>query len=110
MDVRTPTTLEEVEHVSEIHKSSTSALCSLGVRRELQRNISNFHPVQLIHRLYGSSEEADVRVQIQEVLQRFQKSPEGWQLSQALIARPGDNIKVFGVLTIIVKLNTERYG
>lgn len=64
--------------------------------------------MQLIHRLYGSSENADVRVQIQEVLQRFQKSPQGWQLSQALIARPGDNIKVFGVLTMIVKLNTER--
>ncbi|RYP32800.1 hypothetical protein DL768_011123 [Monosporascus sp. mg162] len=62
---------------------------------------------ELINRLYGSTEEADARVQIQEVLQRFQKSPEGWQLSQALVARPGDNIKVFGVLTIIVKLNTE---
>ncbi|RYO84260.1 hypothetical protein DL764_009357 [Monosporascus ibericus] len=62
---------------------------------------------ELINRLYGSTEEADARVQIQEVLQRFQKSPEGWQLSQALMARPGDNIKVFGVLTIIVKLNTE---
>ncbi|RYP32162.1 hypothetical protein DL766_004083 [Monosporascus sp. MC13-8B] len=62
---------------------------------------------ELINRLYGSTEEADARVQIQEVLQRFQKSPEGWQLSQALMARPGDNTKVFGVLTIIVKLNTE---
>ena len=64
--------------------------------------------MQLIHRLYGHSEAGEVRVQIQEVLQRFQKSPEGWQLSQALMSRPGDNIKVFGVLTIIVKLNTEK--
>ncbi|RYP79691.1 hypothetical protein DL770_006573 [Monosporascus sp. CRB-9-2] len=80
MDIQTPRTLDEVEEVGDL---------------------------DLINRLYGSTEEADARVQIQEVLQRFQKSPEGWQLSQALMARPGDNIKAFGVLTIIVKLNTE---
>ncbi|KAI8635027.1 armadillo-type protein [Xylariaceae sp. FL1651] len=51
---------------------------------------------------------AETIAHIQEVLQRLQKSPQGWQLAQGLLARPGDNIKFFGALTIIVKLNTER--
>ncbi|EFX00419.1 importin [Grosmannia clavigera kw1407] len=48
-----------------------------------------------------------------ETLQRIQKSPEGWQLAQALLDRPiksttDDQVKFFGALTIIIKLNTER--
>lgn len=51
---------------------------------------------------------------IQDTLQRIQRSPEGWQLAQALLERPvattaDDQVKFFGALTIIIKLNTERY-
>jgi hypothetical protein len=45
--------------------------------------------------------------QIQEVLQRLQRSPGGWQIAEGLLARPGDNVRFFGALTFIVKLNTE---
>jgi hypothetical protein len=45
---------------------------------------------------------------IQEILQQVQKSPEGWQLAEHLLDRPDTNVKFFGALTIIVKLNTER--
>ncbi|KAI1338073.1 armadillo-type protein [Xylariaceae sp. FL0016] len=62
---------------------------------------------QLIHELYKPNS-AETISHIQEVLQRLQKSPDGWQLAQGLLARPGDNIKFFGALTLIVKLNTER--
>ncbi|CAJ2505947.1 Uu.00g000770.m01.CDS01 [Anthostomella pinea] len=62
---------------------------------------------QLIHELYKPNP-ADRITHIQDVLQRLQRSPQGWQLAQGLLARPGDNIKFFGALTIIVKLNTER--
>ncbi|EGO57809.1 hypothetical protein NEUTE1DRAFT_122164 [Neurospora tetrasperma FGSC 2508] len=44
---------------------------------------------------------------IQEILQRLQKSPEGWQLAQSLIGNPNDNIKFYAALTIIVKLNKD---
>ncbi|KAL1873975.1 hypothetical protein VTK73DRAFT_676 [Phialemonium thermophilum] len=44
---------------------------------------------------------------IQEVLQRLQKSPEGWQLAQSLLTNSDDTVKFFGTLTVIVKLNTE---
>ena len=51
---------------------------------------------------------------IQNTLQRLQRSPEGWRLAQTFIDRPvrstaDDQIKFFGALTIIIKLNTERY-
>ncbi|KAI0400949.1 armadillo-type protein [Xylaria palmicola] len=62
---------------------------------------------QLINELYKPNPPETIS-KIQETLQRLQKSPQGWQLSQSLLARPGDNIKFFGALTIIVKLNTER--
>ncbi len=50
---------------------------------------------------------------IQDALQRLQKSPEGWRVAQHLLDLPKDSlndteIKFFGVLTIIIKLNTER--
>ncbi|KAI0874727.1 armadillo-type protein [Hypoxylon argillaceum] len=61
----------------------------------------------LINELYKPNPPEKIS-QIQEALQRLQKSPQGWQLAQSLLARPGDNIKFFGALTIIVKLNTER--
>ncbi|KAI0542395.1 armadillo-type protein [Xylaria digitata] len=61
----------------------------------------------LINELYRPNAPETIS-QIQEALQRLQKSPQGWQLAQSLLARPGDNIKFFGALTVIVKLNTER--
>ncbi|KAK0673919.1 putative importin [Cercophora samala] len=47
---------------------------------------------------------------IQEVLQRLQRSPEGWQLAQSLIAHPEDNIRFYAALTLIVKLNRDSAG
>ena len=34
-------------------------------------------------------------------------SAEGWQVAEGLLALPSDNVKFFGALTFIVKLNTE---
>ncbi|KAI1638832.1 armadillo-type protein [Biscogniauxia mediterranea] len=59
----------------------------------------------LIHELYKPNS-AETISRIQDVLQRLQKSDEGWQLAQGLLACSSDNVKFFGALTIIVKLNT----
>lgn len=61
---------------------------------------------QLIIALYQPNPPETVS-RIQEVLQRLQKSPEGWQLAQSLIGNPNDNIKFYAALTIIVKLNKD---
>jgi len=63
--------------------------------------------LQLITALYSPGPPDRIR-QIQEVLQRVQKSPEGWQLAESLLSNPDEKIKFFGALTFIVKLNTER--
>ncbi|KAK9799081.1 putative Armadillo-type protein [Seiridium cardinale] len=60
----------------------------------------------LVNRLYEQNSTSTVS-QIQEVLQKLQKSPEGWQIAEGLLARHSDNVRFFGALTFIVKLNTE---
>jgi hypothetical protein len=67
----------------------------------------------LIFSLYNPGTPHTTIATIQETLQRLQKSPEGWWLAQTLLDRTvtsaaGDQVKFFGALTIIVKLNTER--
>lgn len=47
---------------------------------------------------------------IQDVLHRLQKSSEGWQLARSLLDNGDDKVKFFGALTLIVKLNTEKYA
>ncbi|KAL1839946.1 hypothetical protein VTJ49DRAFT_990 [Mycothermus thermophilus] len=47
---------------------------------------------------------------IQEVLHRLQRSSEGWQLAQSLIAHREDNIRFYAALTLIIKLNRDSAG
>ncbi|KAK4238590.1 hypothetical protein C8A03DRAFT_33405 [Achaetomium macrosporum] len=47
---------------------------------------------------------------IQDVLHRLQRSPEGWQLAQSLIAHREDNIRFYAALTLIIKLNRDSAG
>lgn len=63
--------------------------------------------LQLITALYSPGPPDRIK-HIQEVLQKVQKSAEGWQLAENLLSNPDDKIKFFGALTFIVKLNTER--
>ncbi|KAL3425767.1 hypothetical protein PVAG01_02558 [Phlyctema vagabunda] len=46
-------------------------------------------------------------VKIQETLQTLQRSSEGWQLANRLLENPNEQIRFFGALTFIVKLNTD---
>ncbi|CAK7264189.1 member of the karyopherin-beta [Sporothrix epigloea] len=67
----------------------------------------------LIITLYDPHTPHTTIVAVQDILQRLQRSPEGWRLAQTLLDRPvnstsSDQIRFFGALTIIVKLNTEN--
>lgn len=44
----------------------------------------------------------------QAALARIQSLPQAWPLSKQLLGRPDEKVQFFGVLTIIIKLNTER--
>ncbi|PHH68695.1 hypothetical protein CDD80_7340 [Ophiocordyceps camponoti-rufipedis] len=43
----------------------------------------------------------------QACLSRFQGSPQAWIMIQDLLQRPDENVKFFGALTVIIKLNKE---
>lgn len=62
---------------------------------------------QLILALYQPAP-PEVIARTQEALQRLQRSPSAWQFAQGLLERPNDQVKFFGVLIVIVKINTER--
>ncbi|KAK0099684.1 hypothetical protein ONS95_013423 [Cadophora gregata] len=60
----------------------------------------------LITQLYSPG--APERVaNIQETLQRLQRSPEGWQLATSLLGHGDEQVRFFAALTFTVKLNTD---
>ncbi|KAI0389856.1 armadillo-type protein [Xylariaceae sp. FL0594] len=62
---------------------------------------------KLVIELYNPNRSRPVR-RINEILQQFQKSSAGWKLAYTLLERPDTQVKFFGALTLIVKLNTDR--
>lgn len=60
----------------------------------------------LIKQLYGVRVPGDVG-RIQKTLHRIQLSSKGWELANTLLKRRDDQVKFFGALTFIVKLNTD---
>ncbi|KAK3369160.1 armadillo-type protein [Lasiosphaeria ovina] len=60
----------------------------------------------LIRALYSRNPPETIS-KIQEVLQRLQKSPQGWQLASSLIASRDENVRFYAALTLIVKLNRD---
>lgn len=60
----------------------------------------------LIKQLYGIRVAGDIK-KIQEILHKLQLSPQGWHMANALLNRNDDQVKFFGALTFIVKLNTD---
>ncbi|KAF6822298.1 importin 13 [Colletotrichum plurivorum] len=62
--------------------------------------------VTLVLALYQpAAPEAIARTQ--ETLHRLQRSPSGWWVARELLSHADDNVRFFGALTLIVKLNTE---
>jgi len=62
--------------------------------------------IQLILQLYHPGAPEKV-ARTQETLQKLQRSPEGWQLANSLLANENEQVRFFGALTFIVKLNTD---
>ncbi|KAL5604657.1 hypothetical protein BROUX41_001992 [Berkeleyomyces rouxiae] len=60
----------------------------------------------LVLSLYNPESIANVPT-IQNTLHQVQKSPEGWRIAHELLSRRDEKVRFFGVLTFIVKLNTE---
>lgn len=63
---------------------------------------------QLVQRLYLPGPSGQI-AQIQETLQKLQRSPEGWQLADALLESNDEHVRFFGALTFTIKLNADWY-
>ncbi|KXH59971.1 hypothetical protein CSAL01_08649 [Colletotrichum salicis] len=63
----------------------------------------------LVSALYEPSSPETI-ARIQETLHRMQRSPSGWWIARDLLGSADDKVKFFGALTLIVKLNTERFS
>ena len=60
----------------------------------------------LIKSLYGPSSPNAISA-IEVKLQSLQKSPDGWQLAEALLTSNDEKVRFFGALTFTVKLNLD---
>ncbi|KAL2887150.1 importin 13 [Ceratocystis lukuohia] len=60
----------------------------------------------LVLTLYDPGSVSNV-ANIQHILHQVQKSSEGWRIAHELLGRRDEKVRFFGVLTFIVKLNTE---
>ena len=47
---------------------------------------------------------------MQDILQRVQRSADGWKLADALLGNPDPQVQFFGALTFTVKLNSDWYA
>jgi hypothetical protein len=63
---------------------------------------------QWIRALYQPNPPQTIAV-LEKALQKLQTSDEGWQLATSLMPSPDSNIKFFAALTLIVKLNRDRF-
>lgn len=72
---------------------------------ERARRQANHH-IQLVLSLYQPNT-PEVIANTQALLAQIQGLPQAWSLSKELLSRPDEKVQFFGVLTIIVKLNTE---
>ncbi|EAQ91436.1 hypothetical protein CHGG_03371 [Chaetomium globosum CBS 148.51] len=71
---------------------------------------TNLTEVEALIRALYQPNPPDTISKIQEVLHRLQRSSEGWQLAQSLIAHREDNIRFYAALTLIIKLNRDSSG
>src|SRR5205814_299355 len=90
--VPTPSSVPEVEQVS--------------IKCQKLNGVAMLTGVELIKRLYQPGHPQHL-YKIQEALHRLQRSPEGWQLADALLRSDDEKVRFFGALTFTVKLNSD---
>ena len=61
---------------------------------------------KLIQKLYSPGPHQEV-FRIQNILQKLQRSQEGWQFADALLQSLDDKVRFFGALTFSIKINHD---
>lgn len=61
---------------------------------------------QLVQQLYLAGSPQNVS-RLENVLQRMQRSPQGWQLAEALLQSGDSQVRFFGALTFMIKIKLD---
>lgn len=62
--------------------------------------------MQLVQTLYQPGSSRGIS-QVERALQKIQRSPQGWQLADALLQSQIANVRFFGALTFCIKINKD---
>ena len=63
---------------------------------------------KLVRTLYDPGN-AKKFAETEATLRVLQRSPQGWDVGDALLQNPDENVRFFGALTLTVKLNADSY-
>jgi len=61
---------------------------------------------QLVRTLYGPGDARKIP-EIEATLRVLQRSPQGWEMGDALLGSTDENVRFFGALTLTVKVNAD---
>ncbi|KAF5634563.1 member of the karyopherin-beta family nuclear import [Fusarium sp. NRRL 52700] len=100
---RKNTILEEVTRDLDSHKFTDKYA---GIQKQKTSGKKAFYKNVLILSLYQPNP-PEVIAQTQATLSRLQGTPEAWGLARILLEKPDQQVKFFGALTIVIKLNNE---
>ncbi|KAF5984851.1 member of the karyopherin-beta family nuclear import [Fusarium coicis] len=100
---RKNTLLEEVTRDLDSHKFTDKYA---GIQKQKTSGKKAFYKNVLILSLYQPNP-PEVIAQTQATLSRLQGTPEAWGLARILLEKPDQQVKFFGALTIVIKLNNE---
>ncbi|KAL8782535.1 MAG: hypothetical protein Q9213_005300 [Squamulea squamosa] len=74
---------------------------------QLQRGSAYPFNAALIEELYQPGTSPEQVFQIQDSLQKLQRSDQGWQMADALLGSQDENVRFFGASTFTIKLNSD---
>ncbi|KAF5581331.1 member of the karyopherin-beta family nuclear import [Fusarium pseudocircinatum] len=100
---RKNTLLEEVTRDLDSHKFTDKYA---GIQKQKTSGKKAFYKNVLILSLYQPNP-PEVIARTQATLSRLQGTPEAWGLARILLEKPDQQVKFFGALTIVIKLNNE---
>jgi hypothetical protein len=69
----------------------------------------NMEEVTRLHNIMHTPGNPKGVAEAENRLRLIQRSPQGWELADALLSRSDDNLRFFGALTFTIKLNNDSW-
>ncbi len=86
----------------------TQKRCADPVNQTLTK-ANGFCIYKLVQKFYQPGSPQEV-ARIQDILQKLQRSQQGWQFADALLRSQDEKLRFFGALTFTIKINQDWQG